>query len=28
EEDEAASLNSPRTIDAQVKTSESTSVKS
>ncbi|ELW9408017.1 twin-arginine translocase subunit TatA, partial [Enterobacteriaceae bacterium TzEc077] len=27
-EDEAASLNSPRTIDAQVKTSESTSVKS
>ncbi|EQA8789953.1 Sec-independent protein translocase subunit TatA, partial [Acinetobacter baumannii] len=24
----AASLNSPRTIDAQVKTSESTSVKS
>ncbi|ETR01176.1 Sec-independent protein translocase subunit TatA [Acinetobacter baumannii] len=28
EEDEAASLNSPRTIDAQVKNSESTSVKS
>ncbi|WP_434728199.1 Sec-independent protein translocase subunit TatA [Acinetobacter sp. PVC-6A] len=28
EEDEAASLNSSRTIDAQVKTSESTSVKS
>ncbi|EHU2605124.1 Sec-independent protein translocase subunit TatA [Acinetobacter baumannii] len=28
EEDEAAPLNSPRTIDAQVKTSESTSVKS
>ncbi|MDS7967202.1 Sec-independent protein translocase subunit TatA [Acinetobacter sp. V117_2] len=28
EEDEAASLNNPRTIDAQVKTSESTSVKS
>ena len=28
EEDEAASLNRPRTIDAQVKTSESTSVKS
>lgn len=28
EEDEAASLNSPRTIDVQVKTSESTSVKS
>ena len=28
EEDEAASLNTPRTIDAQVKTSESTSLKS
>ncbi|OIG54392.1 MULTISPECIES: Sec-independent protein translocase subunit TatA [Acinetobacter] len=28
EEDEAASLNTTRTIDAQVKTSESTSVKS
>ena len=28
EEDEAASLNCPRIIDAQVKTSESTSVKS
>ncbi|NUF53835.1 twin-arginine translocase subunit TatA, partial [Acinetobacter seifertii] len=28
EEDDATSLNTPRTIDAQVKTSESTSVKS
>ncbi|MBD1230464.1 Sec-independent protein translocase subunit TatA [Acinetobacter seifertii] len=28
EEDDATSLNTPRTIDAQVKTSENTSVKS
>lgn len=28
EEDDATSLNTPRTIDAQVKTSKSTSVKS